>query len=397
MNKILIPAIIAIALVSIGASYNVFNQPVLINNYLKIGNKLANQSTAQLEVISTTKGSIACPKMTEVQRDAISSPATGLCVFNSTTNKLNTYSGTAWEPSGLIISASAPLSVASGTLSISQANTTTNGYLSSADWNTFNNKEPTVTKGNLTEATSSVLTITGGTGAVIGSGASILVKQSGTTQSGYISSTDWNTFNNKFNSPLTTKGDLLAYDTANARFAIGTQGQILSANTNTGTGLEWIDQPSVSPLTTKGDIYTYSTVNARLAVGTNGQVLSANTTTGTGLAWINPTGGALVLTGSRASPEAISAAGGIAFTGVNSRNLWFVAGDGGPIDITANPQIAAGSSDGQELKIIGTSDANYVTLDHGTGLSMNGSYDLSLDKSIEFVWDGTNWTETNRR
>jgi hypothetical protein len=30
-----------------------------------------------------------------------------------------------------------------------------------------------------------------------------------------------------------------------------------------------------SPLTTKGDLYGFSTVDARLAVGTNGQVLSA--------------------------------------------------------------------------------------------------------------------------
>lgn len=58
-------------------------------------------------------------------------------------------------------------------------------------------KEPTVAKGNLTEATSNVLTITGGTGAVIGSGASIQVKQSSGSQSGYLSSTDWATFNGK--------------------------------------------------------------------------------------------------------------------------------------------------------------------------------------------------------
>ena len=39
------------------------------------------------------------------------------------------------------VSATAPLSVTSGTaISISQANTSTNGYLSSTDWNTFNNK-----------------------------------------------------------------------------------------------------------------------------------------------------------------------------------------------------------------------------------------------------------------
>jgi len=58
-------------------------------------------------------------------------------------------------------------------------------------------KENTLTKGNLTEATSSVLTISGGTGAIIGSGTSIQVKQAGTSQDGYLSSTDWNTFNGK--------------------------------------------------------------------------------------------------------------------------------------------------------------------------------------------------------
>jgi hypothetical protein len=36
----------------------------------------------------------------------------------------------------------APLSITGNTVSISQANTSTNGYLSSTDWNTFNNKQP---------------------------------------------------------------------------------------------------------------------------------------------------------------------------------------------------------------------------------------------------------------
>lgn len=45
-------------------------------------------------------------------------------------------------------------------------------------------------------------------------------------------------------SPLTTKGDLYTYDTADARLPVGTDGQILSANSATGTGLEWIAAPS---------------------------------------------------------------------------------------------------------------------------------------------------------
>ena len=71
------------------------------------------------------------------------------------------------------------------------------GYLYSVDWATFNAKQDAITKGNLTEATSSVLTITGELLPVIGSGVSIQVKQASSVQSGYLNSTDWSTFNNK--------------------------------------------------------------------------------------------------------------------------------------------------------------------------------------------------------
>lgn len=54
-----------------------------------------------------------------------------------------------------------------------------------------------LTGASVVESTSSVLTLGGATNAVLGTGLSIQVKQSGTSQSGYLSSTDWNTFNGK--------------------------------------------------------------------------------------------------------------------------------------------------------------------------------------------------------
>ncbi len=55
-------------------------------------------SSAQLDVASTTKGFLP-PRLTEGQRDAIAGPAAGLVVYNTTTNKLNVWNGTAWTES----------------------------------------------------------------------------------------------------------------------------------------------------------------------------------------------------------------------------------------------------------------------------------------------------------
>ena len=78
---------------------------------------------------------------------------------------------------------------------------------------------------------------------------------------------------------LNAKGDIIvasANDVA-AILSAGTTGQILSVNPATATGLQWIASPSgTSPLTTKGDLYGYTTTGARIPVGTNGQVLTAN-------------------------------------------------------------------------------------------------------------------------
>lgn len=54
-------------------------------------------SNPALWVVSTTKGSIAEPVMTTAQRDAISSPATGMSIWNSTLKRKEFYDGTYWR------------------------------------------------------------------------------------------------------------------------------------------------------------------------------------------------------------------------------------------------------------------------------------------------------------
>lgn len=60
--------------------------------------------------------------------------------------------------------------------------------------------------------------------------------------------------------------------------------------THTGTTVN-VSVPNTSPLTTKGDLYGYSSVNARIPVGSNGNVLTADSTQTLGLKWAASAGG----------------------------------------------------------------------------------------------------------
>jgi len=97
------------------------------------------------------------------------------------------------------ITAVAPLSLSSGTLTITQSGAGTSGYLSSTDWNTFNGKENVLTfTSPLTRSTNTVS---------IGASTSIA--------NGYLSSADWTTFNDKqstlyANSPLSISSNTIS-------------------------------------------------------------------------------------------------------------------------------------------------------------------------------------------
>ncbi len=53
-------------------------------------------ASALLDVQSTVKG-VLLPRMTTTQRNAIASPATGLEIYNTTTNRKEIYNGTFWQ------------------------------------------------------------------------------------------------------------------------------------------------------------------------------------------------------------------------------------------------------------------------------------------------------------
>ena len=97
--------------------------------------------------------------------------------------------------------------------------------------------------------------------------------------------------------PETTLGDL-AYRSAtanvNTRLALGTANQVLRVNSG-GTAPEWATTADQTPLTTKGDLFGFDTADARIPIGTNGHVLTADSSESLGLKWAAASSGGLTL------------------------------------------------------------------------------------------------------
>ena len=100
---------------------------------------------------------------------------------------------------------------------------------------------------------------------------------------------------------LAGKGSIIAATAAStpAALSVGTDGQLLVANSAAPTGLAWVTPPDLgipcACITAKGNLITGPAANTvtALPVGTNGQILTACSTASTGLCWTG--GGSAVI------------------------------------------------------------------------------------------------------
>ena len=163
---------------------------------------------------------------------------------------------------------SAPLNYSAGTLSIPVATSSANGYLSSTDWTTFNNKgSGTVTSvAALTLGTSGTdLTSTVATGTTTPV-ITLNVPTASASNRGALSSTDWSTFNNKqaVSAPITKTAD---FTVAN--------GEIWYINNKSGSTCT-VTLPAASSWT--GRTLTFKNMQAQTLVSASSNVVPIDST-----------------------------------------------------------------------------------------------------------------------
>jgi len=141
-----------------------------------------------------------------------------------------------------------------------------------------------------------------------------------------------------------------------------------------GTAWTAVGGGSTSPLTTKGDVWGYSTTNARIPVGSNNQVLTADSTQTLGVKWATPTSGSMTSlasgTLSGTSVNLTSISGSYQRLSLQVSN-WYDSGNNS-LQITINADTASNYNTGQSQSA--SANAAFINSSLGGNAAANGFF-----------------------
>lgn len=210
------------------------------------------------------------------------------------------------------VGVTAPITTTGGltpTIGITQSGAASDGYLSSTDWNTFNNKQAAGTYvTSVAVASSNGFAGSSSSGATptltLSTSITGLLKGNGTAMSAATAGTDYSDGTASLATGIlkstTTTGALSIavaadFPTLNQN-TTGTAGNVTGtvaiANGGTGQTSQTAAFDALAPTTTKGDlIVSNGTDNVRLGVGTDAYVLTADAASAAGVKWAAAAGG----------------------------------------------------------------------------------------------------------
>lgn len=268
-----------------------------INNVGSIGvGQFTPNISSILDIVSTTKG-VLFPRMTSTQRGAITTPATGLFIYNTTGNTFDYYNGTSWlslstgggvsdgDKGDITVSASGATWTIDNT-AVTYAkiqNVAANSFLANVTGSSATVQEIATNRIPLfasaitgTPSASTFLRGDGSWATVSGSGITSLNGLTATTQ----------TFANDTNVTITS---------ATSTHTLGWSGQLSIARGGTGQSTASAAYDALNPMTTLGDmIYEGTGPTAVRLPGNTTTTKQFLTQTGTGTVSAAPTWGTIL-------------------------------------------------------------------------------------------------------